>query len=141
MRARSIRGYRDLEVWQKAMDLVELCYRVTRQYPITERYGLCSQSRRAAISVPANIAEGQGREHLGDYLRHLSIANGSLMELETEFEAARRLGLLSETEFTLVAKRCGEVGRLLAGLIRSLKRLWNVRRPTPGTRHPTPSNR
>ena len=78
---------------------------------------------------------------LGDYLRHLSIANGSLMELETEFEAARRLGLLSETEFTLVAKRCGEVGRLLAGLIRSLKRLWNVRRPTPGTRHPTPSNR
>src|SRR5947208_10193500 len=77
MRARSIRGYRDLEVWQKAMVLVELCYRVTRQYPITERYGLCSQARRAAISVPANIAEGQGREHLGDYLRHLSIANGS----------------------------------------------------------------
>ena len=121
MRARSIRGYRDLEVWQKAMVLVELCYRVTRQYPITERYGLCSQSRRAAISIPANIAEGQGREHLGDYLRHLSIANGSLMEVETQLEAGLRLGYVSQKELRNVFGLVQEVRRMLAGLTRALR--------------------
>lgn len=74
-----IKSYRDLLVWQKAMDLVVDCYRYVDALPKNETYGLISQVRRAAVSVPANIAEGHGRDHLGDYLRHLSMANGSLM--------------------------------------------------------------
>ena len=79
----TVNSYRDLRVWQKAMDLVVTSYEVAKQFPQSELYGLVSQIQRAAVSIPANIAEGHGREHLGDYLHHLSIANGSLMELET----------------------------------------------------------
>lgn len=79
----SIKSYRDLLVWQKAMDLVAESYGLSAKPPKTETYGLASQIQRAAVSIPANIAEGHGREHLGDYLHHLSVANGSLMELET----------------------------------------------------------
>jgi hypothetical protein len=74
-----VKSYRDLLVWQKAVDLVTDCYGLTKQLPKTEIYGLTAQIQRAAVSIPANIAEGHGREHLGDYLHHLSIANGSLM--------------------------------------------------------------
>ncbi len=70
-------------VWQKAMDLAVECYRIAKRLPKEETYGLISQIKRAAASIPANIAEGHGREHLGEYLPHLSVANGSLMELET----------------------------------------------------------
>jgi len=87
--------------------------------------GLASQIQRAAISIPANIAEGHGREHLGDYLHHLSVANGSLMELETHLLITNRLGYLPESELTPVFKMTGEVGRMLASLTKSLKR--NVR--------------
>jgi four helix bundle protein len=78
--SKDVRSYRDLIVWQKAMDLVVESYRLSRLLPKSEVYGLGSQLQRAAVSVPANIAEGQGREHLGEYVHHLSIANGSLME-------------------------------------------------------------
>ena len=81
-----IQSYRDLTVWQKAMELVVGCYKFVSNLPKNETYGLISQTQRAAVSIPANIAEGHGRDHLGDYLRHLSIANGSLMELETHIE-------------------------------------------------------
>ncbi len=77
-----INTYRDLQVWQKAMRLVEECYKLTRLFPTAENYGLTAQIRKAAVSIPANIAEGFGRDHLGDYLHQLSMANGSLMELE-----------------------------------------------------------
>src|SRR5207247_9756088 len=79
----SIRSYRDFLVWQKAMGLVVECYRITTLLPKNETYGMVNQIQRAAVSVPANIAEGHGRDHLGDYLHHLSVANGSRMELET----------------------------------------------------------
>lgn len=79
----TVQCYRDLLVWQKAMEVVLACYRLSETFPKTETFGLASQLRRAAVSIPANIAEGHGREHLGDYLHHLSIANGSLMEAET----------------------------------------------------------
>lgn len=75
---KSVRSYRDLVVWQKGMDLVVDCYHLTATFPKAETYGLVSQIRRAATAVPANIAEGHGRDHLGDYLHHLSIAKGSL---------------------------------------------------------------
>src|SRR5262249_50090727 len=78
-----LQSYRDLKVWQRALDMTVECYRLSRTLPGSEVYGLSSQIRRASVSVPANIAEGHGRKHLGDYLHHPSVARGSLMELET----------------------------------------------------------
>jgi four helix bundle protein len=89
-----IRSHRDLLVWQRAMDLVEHCYRATTHLPKSEVYGLSSQLQRAAVSVPANIAEGHGRKSTRAYLHHLSIAYGSLAELETHIEIACRLKYL-----------------------------------------------
>ena len=118
----SIRSYRDLVVWQKAMDLVVASYALTKRLPHTELYGLVSQIQRAAVSIPANIAEGHGREHLGDYLHHLSMANGSLMELETHLLVAVRLNYLNNEELDEMSGQTQEAGRMLAGLIRSLKK-------------------
>lgn len=104
------------------MDLVVEAYRLTKGFPKHETYGLASQLRKAAVSVPANIAEGHGREHLGDYLRHLSIANGSLMEVETHCIIALRLEYLSRSDARALLHRTRELGRMLAGLVRALKR-------------------
>ena len=116
-----VRSYRDLVVWQRAMDLVVECYRVAKLLPKAEAYGLVSQIQRAAVSVPANIAEGHGREHLGDYLHHLSVANGSLMELETHLLLTERLGYVTVGEIDWALSLSGEAGRMLAGLTTSLK--------------------
>jgi len=87
----SIKGYQDLEVWQKAMDLVVMCYQATRNFPKSEVYGLASQLQRAAVSIPANIAEGRERKHRKAFLQHLSIAYSSMAELETHIQIAQRL--------------------------------------------------
>jgi four helix bundle protein len=89
------RNYKDLLAWQKAMDLVELVYTATRHWPKEELYGLTSQVRRAAVSVPSNIAEGQGRTSVKEYQHHLSIAHGSLREVETQMMLAQRLDYLT----------------------------------------------
>ena len=117
----SVNSYRDLLVWQKAMELVVECYRLSEFLPKTEIYGLASQLKRAAVSVPANIAEGHGREHLGDYLHHLSFANGSLMEVETHILLAEKLNFIIKAEIEISLSKSAEVGRMLAGLTRSLK--------------------
>ena len=117
----TIQSYRDLIVWQKAMEVVVVCYRLAENFPKTETFGLASQLRRAAVSIPANIAEGHGREHLGDYLHHLSIANGSLMEVETHLLLAEKLSFLSKQQLDPALAATAEVGRMLAGLTRSLK--------------------
>lgn len=117
----AINSYRDLQVWQKAMDLVAESYRLTANLPKTETYGLASQIQRSAVSIPANIAEGHGRDHLGDYLHHLSVANGSLMELETHLLLCARLSYVPANEVEGVLEKTGEVSRMLSGLIRSLK--------------------
>jgi four helix bundle protein len=116
-----IRSYRDLLVWQKAMDLVVESYRISALLPRSEAYGLTSQIQRSAVSVPANIAEGHGWDHLGDYLRHLSIANGSLMELETHFLLLIRLSYFPMSELESGLALSAEIGKMLAGLTRSLK--------------------
>ena len=116
-----IQSYRDLLVWQKAMDLVVECYKFVSNLPKNETYGLISQVQRAAVSIPANIAEGQGRDHLGDYLRHLSIANGSLKELETHLLLIGRLGYRPEDDAEPIFAQCTEVGKMLAGLSKSLR--------------------
>jgi len=117
----AIISYRDLQVWQKAMDLVVESYKVVSLLPKNEVYSLATQIQRAAVSIPANIAEGHGRDHLGDYLRHLSVANGSLMELETHFLIANKLSYVSEVQLESALERTRELGRMLAGLIRKLK--------------------
>ena len=116
-----ISSYRDLIVWQKAMDLVVECYRLTHSLPKHEVYGLASQIQRASVSVPANIAEGHGREHMGDYLRNLSFANGSLMELETHLLIIQRLNYLHADELHSAFALTAEVGRMINGLTKSLK--------------------
>jgi len=105
------------------MDLVVESYRLSRLLPKFEIWGLASQIQRAAVSVPANIAEGQGREHLGDYVRHLSIANGSLMELETHLLLLIRLNYFAEPDLACALALTAEVGRMLTGLTQSLKAL------------------
>ena len=116
-----VNSYRDLQVWQKATDLVVECYRLTKLLPKSETYGLASQIQRAAVSVPANIAEGHGREHLGDYLHHLSVATGSLMELETHLIIANKLAYIKDRELEPVLLRTAEVSRMLAGLTKALR--------------------
>jgi len=115
------KAYRKLAAWQKAMELVDEIYRVTKELPTEERYGLCSQLTRAAVSVPSNIAEGYGREHRGDYVRHLSFARGSLMEIETQLIICARNHL--EREQLLTAWQIAqETGKLLTTMIRSLSK-------------------
>ncbi len=117
-----IESYRDFLVWQKAVDLVVQCYRLTKRLPAAEIYGLSSQIHRATVSIPANIAEGHGRKHLGEYLQHLAVANGSLKELETHLLVATRLSYLSESETQPTMALAEEVGRMLAGLMGKLRR-------------------
>ena len=117
-----IRSYRDLEVWQKAMDLVVACYRVAENFPKTETYGLAIQLQRAAVSVPANIAEGQGRNHTKEFINHLSMAYGSLMEIETHLQIAGRLGYMKDSDLQGLLSQSNEIGRMLNGLMQSLNR-------------------
>jgi four helix bundle protein len=117
-----IRGYRDLEVWQKSMDLVVVCYRLTKGFSKNETYGLASQLQRAAVSVPANIAECRQRQHSKEFLQHLSIACGSLAELETHIEIARRLYYIDEDQINKVLEKTAELGKMLNGLKRSIEK-------------------
>jgi four helix bundle protein len=118
---RMVKSYRDLEIWQRAMALVTQCYRVAEGLPRSEVFGLALQVRRSAVSVPSNIAEGHGRSATGDYLRHLAIAHGSLMELETQIEIAGRLGFVKDEQVAAVLRETGDLGRMIHGLVRNLK--------------------
>ncbi|MEP6691361.1 MAG: four helix bundle protein [Gemmatimonadaceae bacterium] len=120
--AAPIAGYRDLRVWQHAMDLVVRVYHLTAQFPKTELYALTHQLQKASVSVAANIAEGHGRDHLGEYLHHLSIANGALMEVETTLQMAERLAYLPTSDVDVAIRACADVSRMLAGLTKSLKK-------------------
>jgi four helix bundle protein len=113
--------YQQLLVWQKAMDLTVWCYELTQPFPVEERYGLTSQIRRAGVSVPANIAEGHSRFHTKEFLNHLSIARGSLAELETELMVSQRVGFLSQEKLAKVLTMSDEIGRMTAGLRQSLE--------------------
>ena len=114
-----MRGFRDLQVWQKAIELVTEMYRVTADFPADERFGLTSQLRRAAVSVPSNIAEGHGRHTPGEFLQFLGHARGSLCEVETQLTIANNLGFLKDPAPLL--ERASEIARMLNGLMRSLR--------------------
>jgi four helix bundle protein len=113
--------YRDLETWKQAMDLVERCYRITGSLPTSELYGLTSQLRRAAVSIPSNVAEGHCRRSTKAYANHVSIALGSHGELATCIDLCARLGFLKQAEATRLLASSNSVGRLLNGLYRSLE--------------------
>lgn len=116
-----IRSYRDLAVWQKAMDLAVECYRATTSFPRHETYGLTAQLHRAAVSVASNIAEGRSRQHTKEFLYHLSVAYASLAELETQVEIARRLAYFPPEEANRLLHSCAVIGRMLNGLLNSLR--------------------
>ena len=117
-----IQSHRDLIVWQKSMDLAVAAYRLTSSFPGEERYGLISPIRRSAASVPANIAEGYGRESPGAYAQQLRVAQGSLKEFETYVELAQRVGLAREDESKALMDLADEIGKMLRSLIRSIDR-------------------
>jgi four helix bundle protein len=124
----TINRFTDLLVWQKAVDFVVRLYEVTRSFPKEEVYGMTGQLRRAAISIPSNIAEGHGRGSTGDYLRFLGMAQGSTSEVETQIVIASRLQYLTKENGDELLSDLSEIGRMLNGLVSSLKRR-NEERP------------
>lgn len=120
-RSATINSYRDLLVWQAAVDLAVECYSVTKSFPASELYGMTSQIRRASASVAANIAEGHGRENTGAFVQFLRIAQGSLKELETHLFLSQRVDLVSEREAASLMEECEKVGKMLRSMIRSLQ--------------------
>ena len=115
-------SFRDLDAWQEAMLLAEQVYLLVAQLPAEERFGLISQLKRAAVSVPSNIAEGHARGATKEFSRYISIARGSMAELETQMELAVRVGLLPQTSIDPLLLRCDKLGRILRGLRKSLDR-------------------
>ena len=116
-----IQSYRDLRVWIEGMNIAETCYQVTRTFPKEEIYGMVSQIRRSAASIPANIAEGYGREYRAEYIQFLRTAQGSLKELETHLILSVRVKLTTNQEIDPILSKCEALGRMLRSLIRSLQ--------------------
>ncbi len=117
-----IKSYRDLMAWQRAMDFAVAVYRETESWPSAERFGLIQQLWRCCVSIPSNIAEGQGRHSDREFMRFLRIAHGSLQEAETQIMLARQLQYCSIDAETAMMTAAGDVGRLIQGLSRSLAR-------------------
>lgn len=115
-----ISSYKDLIVWQKSMDLVTEIYKLTKQFPKSETFGIAQQMQRAAVSIPSNIAEGYKRNHLPEYIQFLSISNGSGAELETQLELCRRLPELREFNYSIAENLLEEVMKMFTVLIGKL---------------------
>ena len=113
-------GYRELKVWQLAMELAEDVYKLCAEFPRQETYGLISQMQRAAVSIPSNIAEGQARNSGKEFMRFLGIARGSLAELETQLMLAQRLGYIAVEKANIVLGKAEEIGKMLKGLQKSI---------------------
>ena len=121
-RDNKILSYKDLLVWQKSMAVVEAVYNLTQQLPPSEQWGLVSQMRRSAVSIPSNIAEGYGRQATGEYHHHLSMSRGSLLELETQLLLCERLGYLKESRVRAVFGDTQQISKMLGSLITKLKK-------------------
>jgi len=116
-----MQAYRELTVWQRSIELVEEVYRIIEKLPSAERFALADQIKRSAVSIPSNIAEGRGRNTERDFVRFLSIANGSAFELETQLIICLRLGYVDEETCKKAFQLCDEVCRMLNSLIKKLK--------------------
>ena len=115
-----VKSFRDLLVWQRAIQLSVAIYRLTQGFPREEIYGMTSQMRRSAVSVPSNIAEGYGRKSTADYVRFLQIAISSLYEVQTQLEIARNLGCFSRDAYERIYAQSRELERMLSSLIRKV---------------------
>ena len=120
-RDHAVRSYKDLEVWQRSMQLAEDCYRATADFPREEMYGMTAQIRRATCSIPANIAEGYGRDQTGAFVQFLRIAQGSARELETHLILAARVRLLREDVRDMLLDECERISKMLRSMIRALQ--------------------
>ena len=116
-----MKTFRDLLIWQKSMTLITKIYQSTNLFPKEEIFGLTSQIRRSAVSIPSNIAEGYGRESKQDFLRFLNISIGSLFELQTQLEIAKNISYLNENEFNNIFEDSREIERMLVSFIKKLK--------------------
>jgi len=116
-----IKTFRDIKIWQLSMELVTNIYKVTIDFPETEKYGLVSQLRRCSVSVPANIAEGFGRNSQGDFKRFVNISMGSLFEIQTQIEVAKNLNFITEEIFEKLYSDTREIERMMSSFIRTLK--------------------
>jgi len=117
-----MRSHEKLDVWKRSIDLVVSVYRLTENFPSEEKFGLTSQIRRASVSIPANIAEGAARESDKEFVRFLSIAQGSTSEVETELLIANRLGYLTSPQYDQIRSSLDDIGRMITGLSKHLKR-------------------
>lgn len=117
--------HKKLNLWSNAVDLAQQIYKVTERFPSNEQFGLTSQVRRAAVSIPSNIAEGAARQTKKEFLNFLHIAKGSLSELDTQLEIARRLEYLDQARWEALDERLEQIDRMLSGLVRSLRRRNN----------------
>lgn len=131
MTEKAVRNYKDLIVWQKAVELVSEVYEVTASFPRDEIYGLTNQLRRSAVSVPSNIAEGQGRATKGEFIQFLCHARGPLFELETQVLIAGKLGYLKSDQESMLLDKVTEVACILNGLLTSL----GISSRRPSTKH------
>ena len=120
--AAKVGGYKDLLVWRKGIELVKEIYKLTKPYPADERFGLVSQMRRAAVSIPSNIAEGQARKTTGEFIQFLSHAEGSLAELDTQIVLAVELGFSNNGQVASATELVSELKRMLNGLRRTLQK-------------------
>lgn len=121
MSSESVRSHKDLDVWKVSMDLAERCYVATKAFPANERFGLTAQIRRAAVSIPSNIAEGYGRESASSFIQFLRVAQGSQKELDTQLLLSVRVGLLDTDQSKRVVETCDRVGKMLRNLVRALQ--------------------
>ena len=120
------RDYRDLIAWKRAFSFSLAIYQATAKFPIEEKYGITSQLRKASVSIPSNIAEGQGRNSKGEFLHHLYFALGSLKEVETQLLISDALGYLESIHVTKLMSMSAELGRLINGLSGSLRKSWSL---------------
>lgn len=114
--------HKKLDLWNAGMDLAVTVYQVTDSFPREERYGLINQVRRAVVSIPSNVAEGAGRQTKKEFINYLHMAQGSLSELDTHLELAKRLGYLAQDNWVIIDRRMERIDKMLSGLIRHQKR-------------------
>lgn len=120
METGKIKSYQDLDVWRIGMDVVKIAYSLTAKFPLDERFGLVSQMRRAAVSIPANIAEGHARRSRAEFRQFVSIAIGSVAELETQLILSKELNFITKEETEAIMAQLDKLGKMLRGLSKSL---------------------
>lgn len=121
----AVHSYKDLVVWQKSVDLIDDVYRLRRNFPKSETYGLSSQLQRAAVSVAANIAEGSGRDSTKEFIHHLVYSLGSLAEVETYLVVSVRLEYVAQPTVAKLESKCDEIGKMIRSLQKALRRRLN----------------